>query len=294
MYSKYGDEYTVLSQYINNNTKIKVRHNSDKCKNYEYEVTPSKIYNSGHKCPVCMNRVIIKGINDLLTTNPELNDVIINKNEASKYSKGSNHKINVKCNFCGNIKNVSISDLSKYGLKCPKCSDGFSYPEKFIFNLLSQLKINFKTQYNPKWSEGKKYDFFLPDYNVIIETHGEQHYTGKFYSKEDKNIFLNDKLKENRALDNGIDNYIIIDCSKSDKDFIFKNVKKSYLNNILDLKKIDIELCNYFASGNRIVEATKLYNEGNNVESISKLMNISKSTVRNYLKKSIHLQRLNE
>lgn len=44
-----GDEYTVLDEYKNSQTKIKMRHN--KC-NREYEVAPNKFL-SGDRCPHC-------------------------------------------------------------------------------------------------------------------------------------------------------------------------------------------------------------------------------------------------
>ncbi|PGT15174.1 zinc-ribbon domain-containing protein [Bacillus cereus] len=45
-----GDEYTVLSNYINNKSKIKLRHNP--C-GYIYEVLPTNFINKGSRCPSC-------------------------------------------------------------------------------------------------------------------------------------------------------------------------------------------------------------------------------------------------
>ncbi|MEM5599205.1 hypothetical protein AAHB53_28045 [Niallia circulans] len=58
----------------------------------------------------------------------------------------------------------------------PKCSDGFSIPEKFMFNLLDYLQVDFDYQKVFDWSLGKRYDFYIPMLNCIIETHGAQHY----------------------------------------------------------------------------------------------------------------------
>lgn len=49
VYDLYGDEYTVLSKYINNKTKVLIKHNI--C-NHEYEVTPSNLLR-GKRCPKC-------------------------------------------------------------------------------------------------------------------------------------------------------------------------------------------------------------------------------------------------
>ena len=55
-----GNEYIVLGNYINMNTKIKIRHN--KC-GYEYEVIPNKFlgkkslnYTNGSRCPKCSHK----------------------------------------------------------------------------------------------------------------------------------------------------------------------------------------------------------------------------------------------
>jgi len=53
VYDSRGDEYTVLGEYINNTTKIKIRHN--KCK-YEYGVRPNSFL-SGARCPECFGVV---------------------------------------------------------------------------------------------------------------------------------------------------------------------------------------------------------------------------------------------
>ena len=52
VYELVNDEYTVLSEYKNAHTKIKIRHNCDKCGNYEWYVKPVNFLN-GHGCPVC-------------------------------------------------------------------------------------------------------------------------------------------------------------------------------------------------------------------------------------------------
>lgn len=49
VYDLVGDEYTFLDSYVNNATKLKVKHN--KCGN-TYEVTPNS-FMEGHGCPYC-------------------------------------------------------------------------------------------------------------------------------------------------------------------------------------------------------------------------------------------------
>ena len=61
--------------------------------------------------------------------------------------------------------------LEKQG--CPMCSD--SKLEEGVNTLLTILGINFIRQQKFTELGDLKYDFFLPDYKVLIECQGEQH-----------------------------------------------------------------------------------------------------------------------
>jgi len=50
-----GEEYTVLSIYVNAKEKILFRHNYDKCKNYEFPMPPDSFLR-GSKCPKCAGK----------------------------------------------------------------------------------------------------------------------------------------------------------------------------------------------------------------------------------------------
>ena len=50
VYEIVGNEYSILGEYIDSNTKIEIQHN--KC-SYKYEVTPSCFINSKNRCPKC-------------------------------------------------------------------------------------------------------------------------------------------------------------------------------------------------------------------------------------------------
>lgn len=54
----YGNEYTPVSPFINMKKKIRIRHNCDKCNNFEWDVFPQNILN-GHKCPKCSGRIVM-------------------------------------------------------------------------------------------------------------------------------------------------------------------------------------------------------------------------------------------
>ena len=82
--------------------------------------------------------------------------------------------------------------------------DGISYPEKVGRVLFPLVDNNCKYQYSPKWANGKKYDFYLPKYNMIIELHGSQHYKARGFMEDQVE---NDTYKRDLAKDNGITTY---------------------------------------------------------------------------------------
>lgn len=53
----YGNEYTPITPFINMKKTIRMRHNSKKCNNFEWDVYPQNILN-GHKCPKCSGRIV--------------------------------------------------------------------------------------------------------------------------------------------------------------------------------------------------------------------------------------------
>ena len=139
----------------------------------------------GSGCSCCSNQIVVKGINDIATTDNWMVKYFVNEDEIYKYTHGSGEVVLMKCPDCGYEKYDSIYNVFKYGFSCNKCSDGISYPEKVMFNFLQQLNIEFITQYsktNAKWVGKYKYDFYfeLNGESYIIETHGGQHYKKGF------------------------------------------------------------------------------------------------------------------
>ena len=64
----------------------------------------------------------------------------------------------------------------------------------------------------------RRYDFYVPSLNAIIEVHGAQHYEQGFDSIGGRSFEeerANDILKEKLAIDNGIKHYIVINALSS-------------------------------------------------------------------------------
>ena len=165
--------------------------------------------------------------NLISTLYPQLVKYFVNKSDAEKYSIGSKVKVLMKCPDCGYEKEMPVYRLLSSGLCCNRCSDGISYPEKFVSSILGQLLTKyFQIQLSKttlKWCEKYKYDNYIDKINCIIEVHGIQHYDKTRYWKMSlEETQENDRIKKQLAKENGINNYIIIDCRYSELEWIKK------------------------------------------------------------------------
>lgn len=215
----------------------------EECGHSWYTKIKDRVKNS-KGCPVCRGKHIQIGVNDINTTHPQVAKLMFNKIDKYRFTHGSGVKVEWKCPTCSrNIGKKSIKNIVKDGVSCVICSPYTSTPEFLMGSVLNQLSIEFVSEYNTTWAKGKQYDFFLPKYNSIIETHGAQHYSDSFRFRESRTLLEeqeNDRLKEEVALENGIENYIVINTSYSsindNLDSILNNEK---LNSLFDLKSID-------------------------------------------------------
>lgn len=247
---------------------------------------------NGCGCRICHGTLgVAIGINDLWTSNPEVAKLLLNKNDGFKYSRGNSKKIDFKCPTCGFVKKDSISNVVLHGFSCPKCGDGFSYPNKFMFSLLEQLNVFFETEKSFEWSKiGRsylKYDFYIQSFDMIVEMHGEQHYKEtNGFGKGLNFIKDRDNQKQGLALENGIHHYIIVDSSKSELDFIRNSVLNS-LGEYFDLSKIDWEKCEKFCLNSSIKRICDLWenNKSYTTRDVAKVSKVSIATVENYLKR---------
>jgi len=269
------------------------------CKNnmnkYDYWICESDL-NRGLKCSCCSNHITVEGINDIPTTAPFMIPYFQGGyNEAKLYTKSSGEKINPICPDCGRIKNkeVLISSIYKtHSIGC-SCSDGFSYPNKFMYNILEQLGIDFVSEYSPNWIKPKRYDFYIPSKNIIIEMDGELGHGKKIHSKDNKTLkeTINiDNYKDEQAKINNI-KVIRINCDKSKLEFIKQNILKSRLNKLFDFSTINWLKVEEFALSNMVKEACDLWNSGvNSTKEIGIIMNLHYATITNYLKKRFNIR----
>lgn len=260
------------------------------------KLSETEIHEKLKGCPVCSNKKVIKDINSVYATNPELVQYFVNEEDSYVNTIGSKTKVLVRCPICGHEKEMAIHKLSTRGMSCDKCGDGISYPNKFVFNVLEQIGIEFEVEKTFCWLQDRKYDVYIPQYNMIIENHGRQHYDKTFeYTGKSRTIeeeIENDVYKRNTALQNGIETYIELDCRFSDDEFIMESIVNSGILEILGVKscEIDWKKCHKYACSSLVYEVCELWNKGlKNSSEISKVMKISNSTSYLYLKKGAKL-----
>ena len=251
---------------------------------------------SGQGCNCCSNNVIIEDINSIWVTDREFCEKYkISERDAKTHTMNSTKNIVITCPDCGKQKEINLNSLSYQGLGCI-CGSGFSYPERFMMSVLEQLEVLRVFQLSKKhfeWCGSFRYDFYIEEDEIIIETHGGQHYEDCGWSKA-KDVQENDRIKYELALQNGIkdEDYIVIDCRYSDKEWIKNSILNSKLNKLYDLSKIDWLKAHEFALLNIIKEVCNYWNNKEGWETAKDLENIFKvnrCTILRYLKKGTEL-----
>ena len=196
-------------------------------------------FDSGHKgCACCNHSITVPGINSIADTHPELTKYFINGDEY-KYPATSSSIVSMICPQCGHIRKQTISVLTINGLSCPLCANTISIGERIMCSLLKFQNIEFKKEF--AFPDNKKrYDFYLSEYNTIIEIHGSQHYvqTSNTWGTV-KEQQQNDEYKKQFALNQGISHYIVINAKVSEFNYIKDSIINSELASIISLDNVD-------------------------------------------------------
>lgn len=297
-----GDEYTYVEGYVNSSINATFRHHMPDGTYHDFVMTPNSMLSSRYNCPCCSGYQVYKGYNDFNTKRPELSVNLLNYEDGYKYTEWSNQDLDWRCPSCGNVTKKKITYVSKYGLTCPRCNDGYSYPNKFIFNSLIQIKDQLTyldREYRPDWCHyiynGKEcygiYDIYFEKdskrYAVEMDGglgHGNRSYTNSKTDKEE--LLFRDKEKDRLASEHNI-TVIRIDCNYETNDrysYILSNILKSELSNIIDLSKIDFLQANIQSQHSLLVKAVELWNNGYSTSQIRNEIHVHETTVANYLK----------
>lgn len=256
-------KYIPLEEY--KGFKVKIKWLCFENPKHIFESTPRDILN-GHGCLYCSHQKVFVGETDLWTTHPEIAKMLKNPNDGYTLSAGSGKKVDWICPNCNSDIKMVVHNVIYRGICCQRCSDGISYSEKFVMSLLEQLNIDFEHNIPLDWSNNKRYDFYIEKYKMIIECHGLQHYEDKFKSYNSARTLSeeqeNDRFKQNIAMLNGIEEYVVLDCRESNKKFISDSILNSRLSIIFNLSCVDWDMCDKNSHKSYYMDILKYYNDG--------------------------------
>ena len=202
IYIKFGIHYDFSKAVFKNmSTKMTVGFNGK-----FFNIKPSKLLYPDKNKPILHQRVdnFQSFIEKAILVNNDMYDYsLINE----KTYKNTLNEIPIICKKHGIFYIKPESHLQ--GVGCPICNR--SKLEELVNNKLKYLSIKFIEHYKPDFIKdnkysSKSYDFYLPDYNLLIECQGEQHFHDiKFFGGEKhfKYQVNNDIIKYQKAIENG-------------------------------------------------------------------------------------------
>lgn len=170
-----GDEYTVIGNYINTDTKVKLRHNI--CQN-EFEVRPYLFLGKlSTRCPYC---------NGKRRRTTEEFTKLVEEISSGEYVNLGTYKNTDTCILLHH-KKCDKDFLMRpacflKGQRCPHCER--SKGAERIENYLTKKSVSYSRE--KKYEDLQdisylKFDFFLEDLGVLIEYDGEQHFRVKSF-----------------------------------------------------------------------------------------------------------------
>ena len=295
-------DFTILDRFYKLEKNEKYPRPYYKCvcnkDDYEFHLMEKFIFDKHQVgCPVCSGRTVVKDINSVFATDHWMTPYFKNIEDAYIHTRCSNQKVDMICLNCGKERKYMINSLCGYGYLPCSCGNGWSYPNKFMYKLFSNLNVKFVSEKHFKWAGKKAYDTYIELDNgkkIIVEAHGIQHYKnveGLFESYEYQ--FKNDKLKKQLALENGIDYYFEIDCRKSNINWIRKNIVSSGLLGLLNINKNDIDwtACGEFAESNLTKYICEYANSNSHLtrNEIAKELGLTKNAVKVAIQKGVKL-----
>lgn len=210
-------EYELLSNYVNAHTLVKIKHNV--CGNI-YMQSPMS-FSAGYRCKYCQGNFV-----DNAKIDDKLRDYTFSNYE--RVSDYTSAKIPFKIRHIACAHEFSVTgitiDRNKF-VMCPACFN--SMGEAKVDAILSSLGVDFIRQYVAKGLNQRPFDFYLPQYSLLIEYQGKQHFEpSELFGGEDmlKRQKERDQIKRN-FVDNSNNSYKLLELT----------YKNSSVNEMLEL-----------------------------------------------------------
>ncbi len=173
-----------------------------KC-NYEWEAKICNRAKLGRGCPCCSNKVVVKGVNDLATTHPEIakewyqplnGDVT-----PHDVTHGSGKKYSWLCPR-GHIYSATVLHRTNGGTGCSICNSGrqTSFAEQALFYYIKKTFPSAINRYKEIFINGMELDIFIPDLKIGIE------YDGVYWHHKKQALYEREQRKYDICLEHGI------------------------------------------------------------------------------------------
>ena len=215
-----GDEYTVIGEYVNADTKVRMKHNI--CGKDDLYITPH-CFKQGTRCKDCR-------IKDATLTQEEFEKQVFDQvgDEYTVIGKyiNSNVKIKMRHNTCGNEYEVLPHHFTSKKSRCADCSliKGYSNGEKEIMDFIKSIYNGEITENNRTILNGKELDIYIPDRNLAIEFDGLYWHCEKNISDKDYHL--------NKTVNCRLQNIRLIHIFEDEWNFK-QNIVKSKIKHIL-------------------------------------------------------------
>lgn len=197
---------TRPDEYIGNKMKIQFV-----CKYHGIQTMLLNNFLRGHTCIKCsyeLRRDNMRNSQDYVESviNSMNGNKLLNKEE---YVQSNKRNLKVLCGKCGShVYTVSFSDYYNNKVyQCHSCSSKETSGEKLIADILTELKIEYIREYKFRDCIDKRplpFDFYLPNYNTVIEFDGPQHYHNVYGQQSFINTQKHDIIKDQYCSENCI------------------------------------------------------------------------------------------
>ena len=176
--------------------------------NHTFDIPLNDVINN-HWCSYCSNNNLCENndcqfcFNNSFASH-EKSKYWSNKNECQpRYVfKSSNKKYDFDCSLCNHSFKIKLDCVNK-GNWCPFC---VNKTEAKLYEKIITIYPSLQTQFKQNWCMKKSYlpfDFCIPEYKIIIELDGPQHFQQVANWSSPEEQFKNDKYKEECANKNG-------------------------------------------------------------------------------------------
>lgn len=172
---------TDKTLYFNSRKKI-----TFKCeRGHEFNDVPYR-FQKRLECPVCNNKKIVKGFNDIGVMFPTLGVEWDDPNPIEKFLHYSRYRANWKCTKCSHSWNTFIYSRTITKSGCPKCSFGNKSKSEleaydYVKSILPDQEVRSRVRNIVK---GYELDIYVPSLKIAIEYNGLYFHSNKFRPKE--------------------------------------------------------------------------------------------------------------